>query len=134
MIFLQKLQIEVRVATSQFDAVTSCMATLVEEFHKPNGISARQTVINVLECTNLIPGVFNVHMLTWRQRLHEILFNPQIVCPFSSLNYPLLLAVENTNGTSTRSIGIQTTLTHPDADMLEFKSKSYSLRWVLDTS
>ena len=107
------------------------METLVEEFHKPNGISARQAVINVLECTNLIPGVFNVHMLTWRQRLHEILFNPQIVCPFSSLQYPLTLAVELTNGTATRSVGTQTTLTHPDAAMLEFKTKSYCLQWVL---
>ena len=132
--FLQRLQIEVQLNTSQFDAITSCMKTLVEEFHKPNGITARQAVINVLECTNLIPGVFNVHMLTWRQRLHEILFNPHIQCPFANLEYPLLLAVECINGTTTRSVGTQTTLTNPNAGLLEFDTKSYHLQWVLHTS
>ena len=128
-----KLQIEVRLGTNHWEAIGSCMRTLVLEFHKPGGITARQAVINILECTNLVPGIFNVHMLSWRQRLHEMLFDPKLTCPFAEMNYQLPLAVEVTNGTPlTRTIGTQTTLTNPNgSDLLEFNMREHRLQWVL---
>ena len=131
--FLLRLQIEVRIETTQFDAIVSCMKTLVKEFHKPGGITARQAVVNILECTNMIPGIFNLQMLSWRQKLQDILHNPGIVTGFSSLEYPLLLSVEVANGIFTKkSIGTQTTLTDPNGgNILEFKNNRYRLQWVL---
>ena len=129
---VQKLKIEVRINTTQYDALTSCMRTLVKEFRQPTGITARQAVINVLEATHMVPGVFCIQMLSWRQRLHDILYNPQIITGYSSLQYTLLLSMEHHNGTSRRSIAVQTTLSNPNADtLLEFKQKHYRLQWVL---
>ena len=129
---MQRLHIEVRVDSTQHDAIASCMNTLAEEYHKPCGLTARQAVINVLECTNMIPGVFNLQMLSWRQRLHDILFNPQLTCPFSTLQYRLHLAVDHVPGVPLRTIGTQTDLSDPrSSHILEFKQKNYDLCWVL---
>ena len=85
-----------------------------------------------VECTNMIPGVFNLQMLSWRQRLHDILFNPRLTCPFNTLRYPLRLASDNQQGVPLRTSGTQTVLTNPQADhSLEFSRKEYDLRWVL---
>ena len=108
------------------------MRTLVKEFRTPSGITARQAVINVLEATHMVPDVFCIQMLSWRQRLHDILYNPKIVTGYSSLQYPLLLSMEHHNGTTSRSVGVQTILTNPNADtLLEFNQKHYKLQWVL---
>ena len=129
---VQKLKIEVRVNTTQFDALTSCMRTLVKDFRTPSGITARQAVINILEATHMIPGVFNIQMLSWRQRLHDILYNPQIITGYSSLQYQLLLSAEHSDGTARCSVGVQTALTNPNASsILEFNQKRYRLQWVL---
>ena len=108
------------------------MKTLAKEFNK-GGLTARQAVVNLLECTNMIPGVFNLQMMSWRQKLHDVLHNPRLITGFQSLEYPLLLSVEVANGISTkRSIGSQTTLIDPNGgDILEMNPKRYQLQWVL---
>ena len=134
LVFLLRLQIEVEVNASHHDAIISCMITLAKEFHKPGGMTARQAVVNLLECTNMIPGVFNLQMMSWRQKLQDVLHNPQLITGFQSLEYPLLLSAEVANGISTKkSIGTQTALTNPNGgDTLEFNQKRYRLQWVLD--
>ena len=114
------------------DALNSAAQRIVE-MHKEHGITARDAVIHTMEATFLLPGVFNVQMLSWRQRLHDIVHNPAFVSGCNSLNYILPLSVETAYGLPmTRSIATQTKLANPNSDdLLEFHQRQFELKWVL---
>ena len=135
LVFLTRLQIETPKDTTGFDALGSCMMTLASLFRSPNGISARQAVINVMEATHMLPGVFNLQMLSWRQKLLDIVHNPNLITGYSSLKYQLPLSFELANELPTsKSVAVQTKLTNPNSnEILEFVHKDFQLKWVLDS-
>ena len=109
----------------EWRALDSCMITLATDFKSPEGLSARQAVINVMEATHLIPGVFCTQMLSWRSKLMDILHNPEIITGYSSLKYKLLQSDAHVKGLPiTRSVTVQTKLTEPMTNgILEFSHK-----------
>ena len=124
--------IETGLDSSQSDALRSAMHRIVET-HLQSGITARDTVIHIMEATFLLPGIFNVQMLSWRQRLQDIVHTPRSCSGYSSLNYTLLLSFETANGfPKSRSVAVQTKLTNPNLnELLEFNQRSFELKWVL---
>ena len=132
LIFLQRMIIETDTESSQYDTLKSAAANITEA-HLKNGISARDTVINIMEATFLLPGIFNVQMLSWRQRLQDIVHAPNLNSGYSSLNYVLPLDFESANGLpKTRSVAVQTKLVNPNLDeLLEFNQRVFELKWVL---
>lgn len=111
------------------------MTTLAKEFKSPHGLNARQAVINIMEATHFLPGVFCIQMLSWRQKLADVLHNPQILTGYSSLEYLLPLSTAVIKGLDrTRSVAVQTKIVSPHPnEMLEFSRKQFQLKWVLDS-
>ena len=132
LIFLQRMIIETDKESSQYDALKSA-ASNITETHLKNGISARDAVVNIMEATFLLPGIFNVQMLSWRQRLQDIVHAPTLHSGYSSLNYILPLNFETANDLpTTRSVAVQTKLVNPNLnELLEFHQRAFELKWVL---
>ena len=90
-----------------------------------------------MECTFLLPGVFNVQMLSWRQKLQDIIHAPMKIhasfSGYSSLNYILPLSFETANGLPTvNTVATQTRLVNPNSnEIVEFHKRDFRLRWVL---
>ena len=124
--------IETEHESSQLEALNSAIHRIIE-MHRKDGITARDTVIHIMEATFLLPGIFNVQMLSWRQRLQDIVHTPCCFSGFSSLNYILPLSFESANGfPKSRSVAVQTQLTNPNLnELLEFNQRSFELKWVL---
>ena len=131
--FAIRLQIESELESCQQKTLQSAIVTMATEF-QGEGITARQAVIHMMEATCLLPGVFNVQMLAWRQRLQELIHEPGTICDFSSLNYPLKLNVDEANNLPrSATVATQTALSNPNCDrILEFCKTKYTLRWVLE--
>ena len=126
------MKIETDLESAQMDALKSA-AFRIAETHLDSGIVARDAVIHIMEATFLLPGVFNVQMLSWRQRLQDIVHAPNLCSGYSSLNYLLPLTFETANNLpTTRSLAVQTKLANPNLDeLLEFNRRTFELKWVL---
>ena len=127
------MQINTELETTQFDALSSSIQEIVKQSRRPHGITAREAIIHLMESTTLLPGVFNVQMLSWRQKLQDLIHNPRLNSGFSSLQYTLPLSIEISNGVPVRkTVGTQTTLCNPNSDeLLEFHHKEFHLKWTL---
>ena len=128
-----QLYIESEIDSSHQRTIQSAVNTMAKQFQS-EGLSARQAVIHMMEATHLMPGVFNVQMLSWRQRLQELVHEPGNISGFSSLNYPLKRSAESiSNVPAFKTVATQTILSNPNTDgILEFLHKQYQLRWTLD--
>ena len=128
-----QLQINTEKATTQHEALTSAIVNVVKKFRQPDGISARDVVVQLMECTCLLPGVFNVQMLSWRQKLQDLVHNPNPLSSYSSLQYRISLSPDTVNDRlPVRSVATQTSLVNPNSnDLLEFKKRVFHLKWTL---
>lgn len=139
LVFALRLQIETEKETTQYDALISAIKTITKKHLREEGITARDAVIHLMECTFLLPGVFNVQMLSWRQRLQDIVHAPQEIhasfSGYSSLNYVLPLSFEVANGLPTiKSVATQTKLVNPNSnEITEFHTREFRLKWVLQS-
>ena len=132
LVYMQRLVLETDFTSSQYEALRSAIQRIVET-HNKEGIIARDAVIHIMESTFLLPGVFNVQMLSWRQRLQDIVHTPHFLSGHSSLNYILAVNFETANGfPATRTVAVQTKISNPNVDeLLEFHQRSFELQWVL---
>ena len=103
------------------------LVTLASEFQQ-GGLTAKRAVIHMMEATSLLPGVYNVQMLSWRQRLQEMVHCKGFLGS-QNLNYEIKLTNEPACPVSVAS---QTKLANPNSDrLLEFAHPEYELKWVL---
>ena len=122
-----RLQIETELGTTPFQTLKSMLVTLASEFQE-GGLTAKRAVIHIMEATSLLPGVYNVQMLSWRQRLQEMVHCEGFLGS-QNLNYKIELSREPACSISVAS---QTKLTNPNSDrLLEFEHPEYELKWVL---
>ena len=128
-----RLQTETELDTTQANAIQSTIQQLTEDFRSPSGLTARQAVIYLMECTTLLPGVFNVQMLSWRTKLQDIVHHPVPFVGFSSLQYNLHLSFETYNNVPSKAtIAVQTKLVNPNSNHIaEFHQRQFDLDWVL---
>ena len=133
--FALQLQINLKLNTTQHDALECAIETIVTTFKSSDGITAKSAVVNLLEATFLIPGVFNLQMLSWRARLQDIIHIPSDFVGFSSLQYPLPLDFETANDLPKKqSVATQTRLTSPNSNqILEFQNREFELKWTLSS-
>ena len=130
--FALQMQIETELETTQYDALNSAIQTITET-HLKKGITAHEAVIHLMECTSMLPGVFNVQMLYFRQRLQDMVHNPMSVSGYNSLQYVLPVRQCEVEGKpSTISTATQTELVNPNSSgILEFHKREFLLRWTL---
>ena len=130
--FAIRLKIETQHDTTHFEALKSAIKLIVNLF-TTKGITAHEAVIHLMECTCMLPGVFNVNMLYFRQRLQDMLHNTALFSGWNSLKYPLLATENDVKGIpSTRSITTQTNLVNPNSnEILEFNQRQFHLTWTL---
>ena len=86
--FALQMQIETELETTQHDAISSAIKTIVDN-HFSKGITAHEAVIHLMECTTMLPGVFCVQMLHFRQKLQDMIHNPPSFSGLYSLQYSL---------------------------------------------
>ena len=129
------LYIETKQRTTQANAVGCAIQTITRKFREPDGITAKEAVVHLLESTSMIPGVFNIQMLSWRSKLQDLIHDPDQFLGCNSLQYKLQRSRLDTLGLpTTRTVAVQTKITNPNADhILEFVSKDYDLQWVLSS-
>ena len=130
--FALQMQIETELETTQYDALSSAVQTITET-HMTKGITAHEAVIHLMECTSMLPGVFNVQMLYFRQRLQDMVHNPMSVSGYNSLQYSLPIRQCEVDGNPTAiSTATQTELVNPNSsNILEFNKREFLLRWTL---
>ena len=130
--FALQMQIETELETTQHDALASAVQTITET-HLKKGITAHEAVIHLMECTSMLPGVFNVQMLYFRQRLQDMVHNPMSVSGYNSLQYLLPTRQCEVEGKPTAiSTATQTELVNPNSsNILEFNKREFLLRWTL---
>ena len=122
-----KLLIETEIDSIQFQTLNSMLVTLASEYQQ-GGLTAKRAVIHMMEATSLLPGVYNVQMLSWRQRLQEMVHCEGFLGS-QNLKYELKLAEEPATSVSVAS---QTKLSNPNSDrLLEFMHPEFELKWVL---
>ena len=61
--FAIRLRIETENDSAQYETLGSMINTLAREYQK-GGLSAKRAVIHMMEATSLLPGVYNVQMLS----------------------------------------------------------------------
>ena len=133
--FAIRLQIESELDSCQQTTLQSAINTLATEFNG-EGLTARQAVIHLMEATCLLPGVFNVQMLSWRQRLQELVHVPASLSGYSSLNYMLKLSADMVDNKPVKTtVATQTALSNPNMDRItEFVRTKYRLAWILEST
>ena len=131
--FAIQLQINLKENTTQHDAMQCAIESIVTAFKSPEGITAKSAVVHLLEATFLIPGVFNLQMLSWRARLQDIIHIPSNFVGFSSLQYLIPLDFEEANELpKSNSVATQTRITAPYSNqILEFQNREFELKWTL---
>ena len=133
MIFALRLQLQTQPDTTHGNAIQSTIQQLADDYRSVNGLTARQAVIYLMECTTMIPGVFCVQMLSWRSKLQDIVHHPVPFAGFSSLQYTLPLSLDEYNNVPSKvSVGVQTKLVNPNVNQIaEFHQRQFDLDWVL---
>ena len=129
-----ELYIQTEKSTTQEDALVSSILLLVEKFQQYEGITAKEAVIILMESTSMLPGVFNIQMLSWRHTLQRLVHeNDENLLGQIGLQYKLSLSHDIAIGNPiTRSVEVQTDLVNPNSPhILEFVSKEYELKWSL---
>ena len=107
---------------------------MVDKFQQHEGITAKEAVIILMESTSMLPGVFNLQMLSWRHTLQRLVHeNEDNLLGNIGLQYKLLLSHDVAVGNATtRSVEVQTDLVNPNSpNILEFVNKEYELKWSL---
>ena len=132
--FALQLQINTQKDTTQHDAIESAITSIITQFRRQDGITAKSAVVFLLESTCLLPGVFNVQMLSWRQNLQDIIHSPAHFVGFSNLQYKLPRNFEAVNDLPQYlTVASQTSLTSPNSSsVLEFQKRQYELKWTLN--
>ena len=130
--FALRLQIETELETTQHDAISSAIKTIVDN-HFNKGITAHEAVIHLMECTTMLPGVFCVQMLHFRQKLQDMLHNPPTFSGLYSLHYPIPVLECTVQGLpSSVTCATQTNIVNPNGcNTLEFNQREFCLRWTL---
>ena len=133
MVYALRLWIETEHFTSTDNAIASAILAITDRFQQPNGITAKDALVFMLEATCMLPGIFNLQMLSWREKLQSIIHDPEHLLGSRSLQYKLPLSSEVVNGIpTTRSVAVQTVLQNPESgQLLEFVPKTFELEWVL---
>ena len=125
-----RLQIETELESSQFQALESMLATLASEFNEGK-LTAKKAVINLMEATTFLPGVYNTQMLSWRHRLQEMVHCKGFLGS-QNLNYLLKLSLESISEPASVNTATQTRLTNPNQDhLLAFVNPTFDLKWTL---
>ena len=130
--FALQMQIETELETTQHDAISSAIKTIVDH-HFNKGITAHEAVIHLMECTTMLPGVFCVQMLHFRQKLQDMIHNPTSFSGLYSLQYPLPVHECTVQGLPlTVDCVTQTDLVNPNgSNILEFNQREFCLQWTL---
>ena len=128
-----RLLIQTERNTTEASALASAMLDIVIKFQSPTGITAKQTVVQLMEATCMIPGIFTLQMLSWRHRLQDLVHKLDHVPGRYSLQYKLLLSSDLArNLPQTKTVSVQTTLSNPNGhEITEFKHSDFQLQWVL---
>ena len=129
-----ELYIQTEKSTTQEDALVSSILLLVEKFQQYEGLTAKEAVIILMESTSMLPGVFNIQMLSWRHTLQRLVHeNDENLLGQIGLQYKLLLSHDIAIGNAiTRSVAVQTDLVNPNSpQILEFVNREYELKWSL---
>ena len=136
-----ELQMELEIDSTPFWALDKAIINIALEFNSTNGLTARRAVLYFLESTFLIPGVFNVDMLSERQRLQSYIHGPQHSqsLRLQTLEYNLVLAPGKYRAPIIRdtsvkvSVATQTEISNPtQGELLNFTKKDYSLGWFIN--
>ena len=136
MTFGLRLILESEKEGTTVQAVATALVSITNKFRGRKGITAYDAVVQLMEATCLLPGVFNVQMLGWRQKLQMIVHNPSLPSGRLGLQYELKLSKQVAeNLPLVKTVATQTNIVNPNQpNLLEFQTRNFELVWALSKS